>query len=155
MNTPLKADAGSGSLLWFENVRRVLSSGSLVEFSPKGYSMWPALRPERDTVTVGRAAAYRPGDIVLALCDSPYGVILHRIARTEGNRIILMGDSNLFQTETCAPGAIAGKVLAIRRDGRDVSRSALTRLSGAIQRLPAGLRRLAVRILSKSRHGSR
>lgn len=155
MNTPLKADASPGSLSWFGNVRRALSSGSLVEFSPKGYSMWPALRPERDTVTLGRAAAYRPGDIVLALCDSPYGVILHRIARIEGSRIILMGDSNLFQTETCAPDTIAGKVLAIRRDGRDISRSALTRLSGAIQRLPAGLRRLAVRILNKSRHGSR
>lgn len=155
MNTPLKADASAGSLSWFGNVRRALSSGSLVEFSPKGYSMWPTLRPERDTVTIGRAAAYRPGDIVLALCDSPYGVILHRIARTEGNRIILMGDSNLFQTETCSHDTIAGKVLAIRRDGRDVSRSPLTRLSGAIQRLPAGLRRLAVRILSKSRHGSR
>lgn len=155
MNTPLKADASAGSLSWFENVRHALSSGSLVEFSPKGYSMWPTLQPERDKVTIGRASAYSPGDIVLALCDSPYGVILHRIARIEGSRIILMGDSNLFQTETCSNDTIAGKVLAIRRDGRDISRSARTRLSGAIHRLPGVLRHLAVRILNKSRHGSR
>lgn len=142
----------SGSVAWFGKVLEIVSEeGVLVEFIPQGYSMWPALRPGRDTVLLKRAAAYRRGDIVLARCDAPHDVVLHRIVSVEDGRAVLMGDSNLFQTETCLLGAIAGKVTAISRDGRDITRSASTRLLGAVQRLPATLRRAVVRTLNTVR----
>lgn len=147
--------ADTGALPWFAKVREVLAGGSLVEFAPKGYSMWPTLRPECDEVLIEPADVYHPSDIVLAHCDSPHGIVLHRIVSINTDRVVLMGDSNLYQTETCALNAIAGRVVLIRRNGRDVTKSTSTRLLGTIQRLPAGLRRMAVRLINLKRNGIR
>lgn len=152
MDGPAADASGSyGPLQWLEKVKSRLSSGGIVEFSPKGYSMWPTLRPGPDTVYVRASDEYRRSDIVLALCDSPHGIVLHRIKEVRQDRIILMGDSNLYQTETCSPGSIVGKVIMIRRGGRDISDSALTRFLAGVHRLPAGMRRMAVRILNLSK----
>lgn len=133
---------------WFGRVREILAAGSSAEFEPKGYSMWPALRPGSDTVRLSPAPAYRRGDIVLALCDGACGVVLHRIAAVGDGRATLMGDSNLYQTEMCRTADILGRVTAVIRRGRDVSASPAMRLQALIQRLPAPLRRTVVRIIN-------
>ena len=147
--------ADTGALPWFATVREVLAAGSLVEFTPKGYSMWPTLRPETDEVLIAPAEVYHTYDIVLAQCDSPHGIVLHRIVSINADRVVLMGDSNLYQTETCALNAIAGRVVLIRRNGRDVTNSSSTRCLTAIQRLPRCLRRLVVRLINLKRNGLR
>lgn len=145
----------SASLIWFGKVKTILSAGGVVEFTPRGHSMWPAILPETDTVRVISSPEYRPSDIVLALCVNPPGVFLHRISRIESGEAVLMGDSNLRQTEQCPLENIAGKVIAVSRNGRDVYRSPVSCLLARIQRLPAPLRRFAVRILNFRRNGLR
>lgn len=143
----------SSSLIWFDRVKSMLSSGDIVEFSPKGHSMWPALRPGQDIISIRSADEYSRSDIVLALCDRPHGVFLHRIMKFQDGKVILMGDSNLYQIETCVPKNIVGKVVAISRNGHDISGSVTARLLSYVHRLPAPLRRLAVRILNLRKNG--
>lgn len=144
-------DKGRGSDLteWVSAVRRHLAAGETVEFSPKGESMLPTLRPATDTVYVRACADYAPMDIVLAVADKPPGVVLHRLMAVRGDRYILMGDANLYRTEECPRAGILGKVVGIRRRGRDVTAAPVTRLLRSLHRLGNGaprLRRLLVRL---------
>lgn len=50
---------------WAADVRRHLAAGEIVEFSPRGLSMWPSVRPDRDTVYVQSRPKYERMDIVL------------------------------------------------------------------------------------------
>lgn len=137
----------SDSLHWFTSVREHLSAGQIVAFTPKGYSMWPAIRPDKDTVYIRSCDVYRKYDIVLALSSSPYGVVLHRIVDILPGRLILMGDANLYQTEMCPLSSVAGKVVGISRNGHDITHSTSQRLLSSLHRLPFPLRRICVRIL--------
>ncbi|MGN0188726.1 MAG: S24/S26 family peptidase [Candidatus Cryptobacteroides sp.] len=56
-------------------------------------------------------------DIVLAKISTGHFVV-HRVIRTEGERITLMGDGNVGRTETCRPQDILGKVIGIDYGGR-------------------------------------
>lgn len=141
------------AMAWFGNVRGLLSAGGSVEFAPRGYSMWPTIRPGKDTVCLRAVADYRVSDIVLAACDNPPLLVLHRIVRLLPDGAVLRGDSNLYQTETCTFDGIAGRVTAISRDSRDVSSSVSTRLLAMLQRFPALVRRPAVRILNLWKNG--
>lgn len=135
----------STALAWLEEVRGHLSEGHVVEFSPKGHSMWPTLRPDCDTVSLEATGEYRLNDLVLALCDEPRGVFLHRIIRVRPDEVLLAGDSNLCQTERCRHENIVGKITAIRRNGRDVSASFTNRILTFLQNLPPLPRRMFVR----------
>lgn len=136
---------------WVKNVRRHLIAGETVSFSPLGFSMWPALKPKKDTVYIESQSVYSRMDIVLAECENPKGVFLHRIIRIESGKYILMGDSNIFQTEVCTRQGILGKVVCIRRGNRDVTDSVVNKLLCVIHNLSPGLRRLMVRILNRTR----
>lgn len=136
---------------WARAVKENLDSGMTVEFSPKGFSMWPTLRPKKDTVCIQTSVAYSVMDIVLAVSDNPNGVFLHRIVRVERGRYILMGDSNLYQAESCSPQGILGKLVCVRRNGRDVTNSFSNRLFRLPHRAPPSLRRLFVRIINLTR----
>ncbi len=147
----LKDSARRGELTeWAAAVRRHLAAGETVEFSPKGESMSPTLRPATDTVRVAPCATYSPGDILLVEAETPPGVFLHRLMAVRDGRYILMGDANLYQTEECPRGGILGKVVAIRRCGRDITAARSTRLLRSLHRLHGTaprLRLLLVRIL--------
>lgn len=146
------APRAQGMQAWIDRVKRLLADGGLVSFTPKGYSMWPTLRPTSDLVYLRAAAAYRRGDIVLAECEgAPSGVVLHRVMAIADGRATLMGDSNLRQTEVCDVGDIVGKVVSIDRHGCDVTDSMATRLAAMVQRLPGPLRRFAVRAVNYRR----
>ncbi len=136
------------NLEWFEAVNLRLSEGGIVKFSPKGFSMWPALRPDKDTVYISRTSEYSRSDIVLAFCEHPRGVFLHRISQVLPDGVILMGDTNLYQTERCRYADVIGKIVGIERDGYEVSGSVMSRLAALMQRMPAPMRRLYVRCLN-------
>lgn len=153
---PASAHAETDALQWFGRVKEILAGGGTVEFSPTGYSMWPALRPGTDMVRLSAAPRYRTGDMVLAQCAPPHGVVLHRIAAMRPDGLVtLAGDSNLYRTETCRTADIIGRVTAILRGGRDVSAAPQARLLAMIQRLPGPLRRTAVRIINLRRNAQR
>ena len=136
-----------GMSAWVSEVQGLLEAGRTVAFAPRGMSMWPTLRPASDMVYIEPRQKYYRMDMVLAVADNPKGVFLHRVVRAEGDRYVLMGDANLYQTEECTRQSILGKVVRIRRGEQDVTSSPSTRLLRAMHRLPGPLRRLLVRIL--------
>lgn len=136
---------------WVKDVQRHLADGETVSFSPVGFSMWPALRPLKDTVCIESRSVYSRMDIVLAVSENPKGIFLHRIIRIESGKYILMGDSNIYQSEVCSRQGILGKVVSIRRGDKDVTASVVNKLLRLIHRSSPGLRRLLVRILNHTR----
>ena len=104
-------------------VEKILADGRSVMLRATGNSMLPFIVGGRDSVLVRRPSEMRPlqvGQIALAhLPDSRY--VLHRIVHIDGTEIVLMGDGNLRETESCRLSGIVG-----RRFGAGCSPSAGT-----------------------------
>lgn len=137
---------------WFVHVKNLLDAGGIVEFAPQGHSMWPTLRPGRDVVRLVKSDCSKRGDIVLAVSDNPRGVYLHRLVDKRDGLCILMGDSNLFQQEVCTESQIIGKVVAISRNGRDVTSSVFDKAFRSLLRIPMPARRFIIRIINLFNH---
>ena len=78
-------------------VARLLGEGREVVITPKGKSMLPFIRGEVDRVKLRHPDELRVGDIVLAHFEGRY--VMHRIIDIKGDKITLMGDGNLKETE--------------------------------------------------------
>ena len=83
-------------------VSRLIEEGHEVVMIPKGISMLPFIRGEKDRVRLGKPSKLHVGHIVLAYIDGRY--VLHRIYALDGDRVTLMGDGNLqgFEQGTLA-----------------------------------------------------
>lgn len=103
--------------VFFSEVNSLLEQGNSVTLTAKGDSMIPFIQGGRDMVVLRKPEMLSVGDIVLASVDDG-GYVLHRIMRIEGERVLLMGDGNIRQTEQCTLGDITGKVTHIIRKGR-------------------------------------
>ena len=107
-------------------VENMLADGRSVMLKATGNSMLPFIVGGRDSVLVRRPSEMRPlqvGQIALAhLPDSRY--VLHRIVHIDGTEIVLMGDGNLRETESCRLSGIVGVVTKIVRNGRYVDSDA-------------------------------
>lgn len=101
-------------------VENMLADGRSVMLKATGNSMLPFIVGGRDSVLVRRPSGIPAvGQIALAhLPDSRY--VLHRIVRIHGAEIVLMGDGNLKETESCRFPDITGVVTRIIRNGRYV-----------------------------------
>lgn len=104
----------------------LLAEGREVELKPKGYSMLPFIRPEKDNVVMKKKDSIAKGDIVLADLGGRY--VLHRVIREEGDRLILMGDGNIKGTETCHKKDVLGTVIAIEKNGKKTVKPSKGRL---------------------------
>lgn len=103
--------------LLFADVKALLSEGYTVTLRAKGTSMFPFIVGGRDSVTLQKRKHVCKGDIVLVLIpEKTY--VLHRVYRVEGDIFVLMGDGNVYVTETCRKEDILGTVLTIIRNGR-------------------------------------
>lgn len=103
-------------------VREIVSlveEGREVNFTPKGMSMLPFIRGDRDSVLLGRPLDLRVGDIVLAR-HSGGSCVLHRIAGMDGDKVVLMGDGNIAGREYCSRSDVMAKVVGILRNGKRV-----------------------------------
>lgn len=104
----------------FAAVKDLVDEGKSVTIRPKGDSMLPFIRSERDSVTLLKPD--RPlevGDIVLFRYKERY--VLHRIYAIDGERITLMGDGNLVGTEHCTASDVIGLVTEIiKENGRSI-----------------------------------
>ena len=102
-----------------EEVAALVAQGKDVIFTPKGNSMLPFIRGDRDSVRLSACVEPEEGDIILARHDGRY--ILHRVIAVDEKTLLLMGDGNLQGTERVLRGDILGKVTAILRpNGRTV-----------------------------------
>ena len=116
--------------------REVLSEQSPLYFSVRGGSMWPLIRNgDRVLLRRVREEQLERGDI---FCFStPRRWVVHRLiarlreARGEV-RLLTRGDANWCSFESTAPDQVQGRVVAIRRAGRERRLGSPTdRLTGA------------------------
>lgn len=98
-------------------IARLVAEGSKVAFTPKGVSMLPFIRGDRDTVLLAPPVSLNKWDIVLAKAGKSY--VLHRIIDLREEELILMGDGNLIGVERCRPQdviAVAEKIIKGKKE---------------------------------------
>jgi hypothetical protein len=101
-----------------EEISRLVNEGTQVTFVPKGSSMLPFIRGERDSVVLIKDDNIKPLDIVLAKVGSSY--VIHRVQAIDKDRLTLMGDGNLCGTEHCNRNDVLAKIVKIIKDGRQI-----------------------------------
>lgn len=100
----------------FGFVKELVDEKKRVVITPKGNSMLPYIRGDRDKVVIATPEADpRKGDIVLAKIEDRF--IIHRIVSIDGARLTLMGDGNIRETEKCEKTDVLGVVTEILRNG--------------------------------------
>lgn len=98
--------------VYFGTMKGFIDMGKSVSMTPKGFSMLPFIRGERDSVVIGPVCEpLQVGDIILARIGSRY--VMHRIIALDADRITMMGDGNLRGVEHCLAGEVIGKVTEI------------------------------------------
>ena len=109
-----------GSIM--EEISRLISEGKTVSITAKGYSMNPFIMHMRDQITLGpwKDEQIRSGAVVLAK-DLKGRFIVHRIIRTYGDTITLMGDGNIGLTETAMRQDVIGLMYSVTKKGRTYS----------------------------------
>jgi hypothetical protein len=106
--------------VFLELVSEKLAEGHTAVIWVKGYSMRPFIEFGRDKVKLATATAYQVGDAVLAeIAKGHY--VLHRIIKTEGDKITLQGDGNVRGVEHCTTADIRGVVTEYIRPNRILS----------------------------------
>ena len=96
-------------------IGKLLAEGREVELRPKGNSMLPFIRQEKDSVVLLKKPGVEVGDIVLAKTGGRF--VLHRVYKMEGTALTLMGDGNVAGTERCTVDDVLGTVIRIVRPG--------------------------------------
>ena len=82
-----------------EAIRRT-ANGERVTLPVNGHSMLPFVVGWRDCIILQKLTQPKVGDVVVAWVEGRR-YVLHRIIRIEGDRVTLMGDGNLKETEHC------------------------------------------------------
>ena len=102
-----------------EEAATLLNEGREVCFIPKGNSMLPFIRGEKDSVVLKKKACVEVGDIALVrLPESRY--VLHRVVKVSPEEVVLMGDGNWRGQERCHPADVLGTVAYIVKGERQV-----------------------------------
>lgn len=102
--------------LLFAEVASAIREGKSVVIKPKGCSMLPFIRGERDEVVLASPDDIEIYDAVLAQLRT--GVyVLHRVMEIREDSLVLMGDGNLQGKEQCRKEDVVAKVAEVIRDG--------------------------------------
>ena len=124
----------------------LLSEGKRVKLRAKGNSMMPFIRGDEDTLILAPISALSKGDVVLARIKGKRYVI-HRIIGLNDEKIILMGDGNLYETEECSRSDIYGKVEYIIRNHKEYDlSSSSSRFTAIVWRTLVPMRRIRAKI---------
>lgn len=99
-------------------VETLLQSGHAVTLRVNGQSMRPFLVHQRDTVCLKPLENHRLRRGMIVLFHYRGRMILHRIRRIQGRRLLIKGDGNYRIVEHATAGDVAGYVSAIGRKGR-------------------------------------
>jgi len=130
--------------LYMSGLETLLMEGREVEMTPKGSSMLPFIKGDRDSVVLTKPAKpFEVGDIVLAKVGGRY--IMHRIFSVKGNDLTLMGDGNIRGTESCASSDVIGLVTEIHKENGKVVKPG----KGALWRTLMPLRRYILAIYKR------
>ena len=131
-----------------EEIRKMISEGKTVTITLKGNSMNPFIVHVRDHMTLGpwKDEDIRKGTVALVK-DIRGNYLIHRIIKREGNKVTLLGDGNVAQTEIATLNNVIGVMHSLTRKGRTYTPKSLTwRLYSAVwmfltpvRRYPLGL----------------
>lgn len=94
----------------FSQARDLLLEGESVRIAVRGQSMLPFFQ-SGSTILLRpiRKEDFRVGHVVMAE-SAPGRFVVHRILRLEGDRVVLLGDGNLYGTETMSREKVYGIV---------------------------------------------
>lgn len=106
--------------LYVRSIETLINEGRTVEFPVRGWSMRIFVEHERDKAVLVSCNPdeLKRGDVVLADVGNDT-FVLHRIIRTDGDALTLMGDGNVKGTEHCTRADVIAIVTAWRRKGRE------------------------------------
>lgn len=82
----------------------------------KGMSMWPTLLPG-DHLVIKPKSTYKLGEVVAVKMREKW--IVHRIVLIENNKFYLKGDNQSKQDGGFSKPEVIGKVVAVRRPGKN------------------------------------
>lgn len=99
-------------------IARLVAEGTKVTFTPKGMSMLPFIRGDRDSIVLTVPEDIRTGDIVLARVGHLF--VIHRIVDIKDDVVTLMGDGNVSGTENCRISDILARAEKIIKDGKEI-----------------------------------
>ena len=105
--------------IMMEEIRTLISEGRTVTITVKGNSMNPFMVHLRDQMTLGpwKDEDLKKGTVALVR-DIHGNHLIHRIIERHSDRVILLGDGNLLQTETATLDNVIGIMYSITRKGR-------------------------------------
>jgi len=92
--------------------RSLIAEGKEVRFIPRGVSMRPFIEGDVDSVVLVHSEHAKVGDVVLAEVE-PERYVLHRVIRSKGEQLVLMGDGNLMGEEYCSQKDVVGRVESV------------------------------------------
>ena len=134
--------------IMMEEIRQLISEGKTVTITVKGNSMNPFVVHLRDQMSLGpwKEDEIRKGTVALVR-DTRGNHLIHRIIEVYPDRVVLLGDGNVKQTETATKDNIIGIMHSITRKGRTYTpQSMIWRIYSAIwmfltpvRRWPLGL----------------
>ncbi len=103
-----------------DDVANIVASGKQVILLTKGQSMLPFIVGGEDSVELSKIdSEICVGDILLAKLTTPTPhYIIHRVIKTDGDRITLMGDGNLIGSEECHRKDIVARITSIIKRNR-------------------------------------
>lgn len=105
--------------LFIPEIKRAIDEGHTTTFRVRGYSMRLFLEDRRDKVVLAPCKEVKVGDVVLTEIQKDK-YVLHRVIQKEGEHLTLMGDGNVYGTETCNTSNVIGIAIGFLRKGRDV-----------------------------------
>lgn len=111
----IEMDSAAGS----DFIKRLLEENAVVPLCVTGSSMMPTLKPGRDSVLLEKCseASFRTGQILLYE-RSDCSLVLHRIRKRQGEKLIMNGDSHCWCESIRREQAIACVSHIIRNDKR-------------------------------------
>ncbi|MFQ9516151.1 MAG: hypothetical protein ACLRZ9_10015 [Eubacterium sp.] len=102
-------------------IKEQIDNNGEVTFTPKGTSMLPMLRHNKDTVTLGKAESPLKKYQVVFYLRKNGQYVLHRVVKIEKNGYVMRGDNQFFDEPGIEENQIIGVVQGFTRKGREYS----------------------------------
>lgn len=104
------------------DIEQLLKDGNTVQTVINGYSMYPMLLPDRDSVILATLGERQPrrGDVVLYRRDGSI-LVLHRIWRVRQEGLYMVGDNQTQIEGPLRPDQVCGRLTAFIRKGKYIS----------------------------------
>lgn len=105
------------------DIEKLIKEGSSVQISPQGFSMYPLLFPGRDEVIIEPVSPdkVKRFDVILYRRKKEGILVLHRVCRHKKEGFYMVGDNQSQIEGPLDASQIIGKMVHIKRAGKDVS----------------------------------